>query len=124
MFCKDGEFNAVAAIWFQTPEASVRALFHDQPGKVLEILYLKNVRSELKIYFGHLGTHNPFSVGLFFVFYFILSCWTYGLSISSGIFIPALLSGAAWGRLVGLGLYNVSGKSVSLYFLYIRRYQY
>lgn len=33
MFCPDGEFNAVAAMWFQTPEASVRALFHDQPGK-------------------------------------------------------------------------------------------
>ncbi len=34
MFCKKGEFNAVAAMWFQTPEASVRALFHDQPGRL------------------------------------------------------------------------------------------
>lgn len=34
MFCQDGQFNAVAAIWFQTPEASVRALFHDQPGEI------------------------------------------------------------------------------------------
>ena len=24
--------NVVAALWFQTPEASVRALFHDRPG--------------------------------------------------------------------------------------------
>ena len=32
MFCGDGEYNAVAAIWFQTPEASVRSLFHDPPG--------------------------------------------------------------------------------------------
>ena len=60
------------------------------------------------------GTHNPLSVGLFFVFYFFLACWTYGLSISSGIFIPALLSGAAWGRLVGLGLYRITDGAVSL----------
>jgi chloride channel 7 len=33
MFCEDGQFNAVAAMWLQTPEASVRALFHDQPGQ-------------------------------------------------------------------------------------------
>lgn len=85
MFCEDGQFNAVAAMWLQTPEASVRALFHDQP-----------------------GTHNPLSVGLFFITYVFLACWTYGLSISSGIFIPALLSGAAWGRLVGLGLYRLT----------------
>ena len=34
MYCSDGEYNAVAAIWFQTPEASVRSLFHDPPGKL------------------------------------------------------------------------------------------
>jgi hypothetical protein len=34
MYCGDGEYNAVAAIWFQTPEASVRSLFHDPPGKL------------------------------------------------------------------------------------------
>jgi len=32
MFCPDGQYNVVAAIWFQTPEAIVRALFHDEPG--------------------------------------------------------------------------------------------
>ncbi len=62
---------------------------------------------------GKIGTHDPFSVGLFFLFYFVLSCWTYGLSISSGIFVPALLSGAAWGRLLGLALYHSSNQAVS-----------
>ena len=32
MFCPDGQYNVVAAIWFQTPEAIVRSLFHDEPG--------------------------------------------------------------------------------------------
>ncbi|GBP00296.1 hypothetical protein EVAR_72145_1 [Eumeta japonica] len=31
-FCDDNEYNAVAALWFQTPEATVRSLFHDPPG--------------------------------------------------------------------------------------------
>ena len=31
---------------------------------------------------------------------------TYGMSISSGIFIPTLLTGAAWGRIVGTLLYR------------------
>ena len=55
MFCKDGEFNAVAAIWFQTPEASVRALFHDHAGKLikfetqtkLDALFIRNAQSAL-----------------------------------------------------------------------------
>lgn len=32
MHCKDGEYNAVAAIWFQNPENSVRSLFDDDKG--------------------------------------------------------------------------------------------
>jgi chloride channel 7 len=32
MYCKNGEHSAVAALWFQTPESSVRSLFHDPKG--------------------------------------------------------------------------------------------
>ncbi|CAB3367294.1 Hypothetical predicted protein [Cloeon dipterum] len=81
LYCGDGEYSAVASIWFQNPEASVRSLFHDPP-----------------------GSHNPCTVGVFFAIYFALSCWTYGLSVSSGLFIPSLLTGAAWGRLAGMFL--------------------
>ncbi|XP_059485794.1 H(+)/Cl(-) exchange transporter 7 [Neocloeon triangulifer] len=81
MYCGDGEYSAAASIWFQNPEASVRSLFHDPP-----------------------GSHNPLTVGVFFLIYFSLSCWTYGLSVSSGLFIPSLLTGAAWGRLAGMFL--------------------
>ncbi|XP_046406212.1 H(+)/Cl(-) exchange transporter 7 [Ischnura elegans] len=88
MHCNDGEYNAVAAIWFQTPEASVRSFFHDPP-----------------------GSHKALSVGIFFSLYFLLSCWTYGLSVSSGLFIPTLLTGAAWGRLVGMGLESLAPNS-------------
>ena len=33
LFCEDGQYNAAAALWFQTPESTVRSLFHDPPGK-------------------------------------------------------------------------------------------
>ena len=74
---------------FQTPEASVRSLFHDPP-----------------------GSHRLSSILLFFVLYFCLSIWTYGLSISAGVFIPSLLTGAAWGRVVGMGMEHLFSNAV------------
>lgn len=32
--CNDGEFNAMAALWFQLLEGSVRSLFHDPSGNI------------------------------------------------------------------------------------------
>lgn len=79
--CEDTEYNAVAALWFQTPEASVKSLFHDPP-----------------------GSHKIITVLVFVIIYYFLSCFTFGLNVSMGIFIPLLLVGAAWGRLVAMTL--------------------
>ena len=51
-----------------------------------------------------LGAYNAVTLALFGFFYFLLACWTYGLSVPSGLFIPCLLTGAAWGRLLGIFL--------------------
>ncbi len=48
------------------------------------------------------GSYRLQTVGVFAVFYFLLATWTYGLSVPSGLFIPCLLTGAAWGRFVGI----------------------
>uniref|UniRef100_A0A1A8MUS5 Chloride channel protein n=2 Tax=Nothobranchius TaxID=28779 RepID=A0A1A8MUS5_9TELE len=85
LFCADGEYNSMAKIFFNTPERSVRSLFHSQP-----------------------GTYNPLTLGLFTLAYFLLACWTYGLSVSAGVFIPSLLIGAAWGRLCGILLASIT----------------
>uniref|UniRef100_A0A8D9AXJ9 Chloride channel protein n=1 Tax=Cacopsylla melanoneura TaxID=428564 RepID=A0A8D9AXJ9_9HEMI len=76
MFCGDGEYNTLAGLWLQVPEKSVRTLFHDPKGAI-----------------------NPLSLACFVVAYFLLAVWTYGISVSGGVFIPCLLTGAAWGRL-------------------------
>jgi len=81
MYCNDGEYNVVGAIWFQTPEQSVRSLLHDPS-----------------------GSHKVSTLGIFFIVYYLLNCWTYGLSISAGVFIPTLLTGAALGRFTGAAL--------------------
>lgn len=46
------------------------------------------------------GTFSPITLALFFILYFLLACWTYGISVPSGLFVPSLLCGAAFGRLV------------------------
>nr|XP_033335693.1 H(+)/Cl(-) exchange transporter 7 [Megalopta genalis] len=91
MFCREGEYNAVAALWFQTPESSVRSLFHDPK-----------------------GSHNDITLAIFIILYFILAVFTFGLSMSSGLFIPSLLIGSAWGRLIGSGLSKLFPNSVAL----------
>ncbi|CAN9505211.1 unnamed protein product [Ophioblennius macclurei] len=88
LFCADGEYNSMATAFFNTPERSVRSLFHNQP-----------------------GTYNPLTLGLFTLTYFLLACWTYGLSVSAGVFIPSLLIGAAWGRLCGILLASLTSSS-------------
>lgn len=50
-----GEYHVLGAIWFQTPEQSVRSLLHDPP-----------------------GSHHLSTLGLFFIVYYLLCCWTYG----------------------------------------------
>ncbi|XP_066131451.1 H(+)/Cl(-) exchange transporter 7 isoform X2 [Saccopteryx bilineata] len=89
LFCADGEYNSMAAAFFNTPEKSVVGLFHDPP-----------------------GSYNPVTLGLFTLVYFFLACWTYGLTVSAGVFIPSLLIGAAWGRLFGISLSYLTGAAI------------
>ncbi|KAG7459475.1 hypothetical protein MATL_G00211080 [Megalops atlanticus] len=90
LFCADGEYNSMATAFFNTPERSVRSLFHNPQ-----------------------GTYNPLTLGVFTLSYFFLACWTYGLTVSAGVFIPSLLIGAAWGRLFGILLSTItSGGSI------------
>lgn len=46
------------------------------------------------------GTFSPVTLSVFMLLYFLLACWTYGVSVPSGLFVPSLLCGAAFGRLV------------------------
>lgn len=38
MYCADGEYNTLGALWLQLPEATVRSLFHDPKGNCVLVL--------------------------------------------------------------------------------------
>ncbi|KAK6759851.1 hypothetical protein RB195_021427 [Necator americanus] len=80
MWCKKGEYSAVAKLFFQNPEESVKSLFHSP-----------------------INSFRPWTLLIFSIEYYMLTLWTFGLSVPAGVFIPAILTGAAWGRLFGIG---------------------
>ena len=49
---------------------------------------------------------NIKTLAMFTFLYWIITWWTYGMCISSGLFVPNLLIGAGWGRCVGLLLHK------------------
>ena len=77
--CADGEFSRVGKLLFTTPARVLHALFHDPPGSFSDVALL-----------------------VFAPYIFLISCITYGVSVPSGLFIPSLLLGAAWGRVIGM----------------------
>ena len=40
------------------------------------------------------------TLGLAFIVYFFVACWTYGAGVPSGLFVPCLTIGSLFGRFV------------------------
>ncbi|XP_042565964.1 chloride transport protein 6-like [Clupea harengus] len=75
-FCSNKSYNDMATLFFNPQEVAIHQLFHQD------------------------ATFSPVTLSIFFVLYFLLACWTYGVSVPSGLFVPSLLCGASLGRLV------------------------
>lgn len=67
-------------------------------------LAFNNGVSSSSIFIHTTESYSPITLIAFTIACFLLSVWTYGLSVSSGVFIPSLAIGAAWGRLIGMGV--------------------
>eukprot|EP00052_Salpingoeca_macrocollata_P034116 m.10539 g.10539 ORF g.10539 m.10539 type:complete len:788 (-) comp5968_c0_seq1:27-2390(-) len=78
-FCSNHttQYNDLATVAFNPLEKSIHDLFH------------LDDRISLTACFA------------LFIVMFFTSCWTYGVTIPSGLFVPALVTGAAYGRFVG-----------------------
>lgn len=76
-FCQEGQYNDMATLFFTSQESAIRQLFHLDSAFSLT------------------------SLGIFFICFYFLACWTYGASVPSGLFVPCLLCGAAYGRFIG-----------------------
>ena len=44
------------------------------------------------------GAFTLATLGIAFIFYYFIACWTYGSGVPSGLFVPCLTIGALYGR--------------------------
>ena len=85
LYCsRETHYNELASLYLADSDTAIKQLFH----------------------FREIGDHNSAtfsSLTLFFFFfpYFFMACWTCGSAVPAGLFVPSLLSGAAFGRLAG-----------------------
>jgi chloride channel 7 len=82
--CPEGHYNQLASLYFTSGDMAMRQLFH-----------FREVDG--------MGEQS-FTTGpliLFFLPYFFLAAITSGVAAPAGLFVPTLLSGAAFGRLIG-----------------------
>ena len=82
--CPPGFYNELASLFFCEPGVAIRQLFHL-----------------------HKHAFSDLALVLFFIPYISLAVVVYGIAVPSGLFVPSLLSGAAFGRLVGNQLLRV-----------------
>ncbi|XAR66856.1 hypothetical protein NMG60_11013215 [Bertholletia excelsa] len=78
--CPPGHYNDLASLIFNTNDDAIRNLFS------------KNTDAEFHV----------LSMFIFFVTCFFLSIFSYGIAAPSGLFVPVILTGASYGRLVGM----------------------
>lgn len=71
-----GEFNAIATLTLTPFTDAIKGMFHD------------------KAHF------PPAALIVAFCYYWIMAVITYGVAVPSGLFVPCLLMGSAWGRSV------------------------
>ncbi|KAF8022997.1 hypothetical protein BT93_F0492 [Corymbia citriodora subsp. variegata] len=93
--CSSGYYNDLASLFLNTNDDAIRNLFSTSTKKEFNI-------SSLFIFFGAI---------------YFLGIITYGIAIPSGLFIPVILAGACYGRLVGRLFESISQLDAGLYAL-------
>ncbi|KAL8527620.1 hypothetical protein ACS0TY_005468 [Phlomoides rotata] len=93
--CEAGQYNDLASLFLNTNDNAIRNLF------------ISRNRYEFQI-----STLLIFFIGVYF-----LGIVTYGIAVPSGLFIPVILAGASYGRLVGRLLDPLSSLDVGLFAL-------
>ncbi|KAJ6816447.1 chloride channel protein CLC-c-like isoform X1 [Iris pallida] len=91
--CPPGHYNDLASLLLNTNDDAIRNLFSG-------------------------GTDNEFHISTLIIFFgaiYFLGLVTYGIAIPSGLFIPVILAGASYGRLVGHILRPISDLDLGLF---------
>ena len=77
----------------------------------MHVFVCLSISGDLSKCFDYSGSFEAVTLATYTILYFFLALWTYGLSVPSGLFIPSLLIGAGWGRLVGIGFQAIPSVS-------------
>ncbi|KAL6325334.1 hypothetical protein AAG906_023179 [Vitis piasezkii] len=91
--CPDGYYNDLASLLFTTNDDAVRNIFST------------NTATEF----------HPLSLLIFFGLYYILGLITFGIAVPSGLFLPIILMGSAYGRLLGIAMGSYTKIDQGLY---------
>ncbi|KAJ1696442.1 hypothetical protein LUZ63_004954 [Rhynchospora breviuscula] len=93
--CPPGYYNGLASLFFNTNDDAIRNLFKA-------------------------GTQDEFHMSSLFIFFTAIYCLgiiTYGIAVPSGLFIPVILAGATYGRIVGTVLGSITDLDPGLFAL-------
>ncbi|WOL11914.1 chloride channel protein CLC-c [Canna indica] len=93
--CPPGHYNDLASLFLNTQDDAIRNLFSG-------------------------GTENEFHMSTLFIFFTAIYCLglvTYGVAVPSGLFIPVILAGSTYGRIVGTLLGPISDLDAGLFAL-------
>lgn len=93
--CPSGYYNDLASLFLNTNDDAIRNLFSTSTKKEFHIS----------------------SLFIFFAAIYCLGIITYGIAIPSGLFIPVILAGACYGRLVGRLFESISTLDTGLFAL-------
>jgi len=88
------EYNEVASLFFCEADVAIRQLFH----------FRETGESDA-------ATFSSAALFLFFIPYITMAAMVYGIAVPSGLFVPSLLAGAAFGRLFGHLLHKLDHTS-------------
>ncbi|RWV96190.1 hypothetical protein GW17_00041121 [Ensete ventricosum] len=95
LLCPPNHYNDLASLFLNTNDDAIRNLFSG-------------------------GTNNEFRISTLIIFFagvYCLGIVTYGIAVPSGLFIPVILAGASYGRLVGTLLGPISKLDEGLFAL-------
>lgn len=82
--CGDNYYNQLASLYFVPADTAMQQLYH-----------FKEVGGT------NYATFDTGALLLFFIPYYLLATFTAGTLVPAGLFVPTLLAGAAYGRMVG-----------------------
>lgn len=78
--CGENEHNDLATLFFNTQDAAIRSLLSSKTD----------------------SEYTERTLLIYFVFFYFLAVITYGTALPTGLFVPCILCGSSYGRLVGM----------------------